>query len=177
MPSHRPADLLAHILDQSGLRSYYAGKHEFRRLGHLEELIDLFRSLENNHESHVTVRKKEGDQKSPCTLRDLLEFTALARNVDHLSEQDQRLPVITIHQAKGLEFEAVYIAGLTDNELPNYYAIKENRLEEERRLFYVALTRARSSARISWHRQNQRGYNSDPSRFLQSLPHACVQHV
>ena len=110
-----------------------------------------------------------------AATRQLLEFASLARNVDHLSEEDNRMPVMTIHQAKGLEFDYVYIAGATDNELPSYYARKEGRIEEERRLFYVALTRAREAACISWHCRNDRGYATEPSRFLADLPAHCTQ--
>jgi len=72
-----------------------------------------------------------------------LQYAALARNVDHLQDGDDRVPIITIHQAKGLEFDTVFIAGLFEGELPRRRSVDEGRLEEERRLFYVALTRAR----------------------------------
>ena len=162
MVSSRPGDLLAQVLEESGLRALYAAKGETRRLRYLDELLTLFHA------------RDQTDLPPAAALRRLLEFTSLARNVDHLSEQDNRLPVITIHQAKGLEFDTIYIAGATDSELPSYFAAKENRVEEERRLFYVALTRARSHARICWHNVNQRGYATQPSRFIQSLPTSCT---
>lgn len=82
----------------------------------------------------------------------LLTFSAL-----HYSEIEQsdlfkgRIPIITIHQAKGLEFDEVYVAGCNERMFPSYRSIKENHLTEEMRLFYVAMTRAKKKLYLSYH--------------------------
>ena len=82
----------------------------------------------------------------------LLTFSAL-----HYSEIEQsdlfkgRIPIITIHQAKGLEFDEVYVAGCNERTFPSYRSMKENHLTEEMRLFYVAMTRAKKKLRLSYH--------------------------
>lgn len=102
----------------------------------------------------------------------LVEKSALARNIDHLGSDDSRIPIITVHQAKGLEFDTVFIAGVSEGEFPSYFAVKDNdrmKIEEERRLFYVAITRAKKRLFISSYEENDRGYSTKPSRFLSGL--------
>ncbi len=154
----RPAELCERIVAESGLTDYYAD--DPRRTGHLEELIEF-------------VRSKDREELAPrVALEDVVQQVALARNVDHLPENDPRIPVITIHQAKGLEFDVVFVAGVADGEIPSYYAVKENRVEEERRLFYVAITRAKRNLFVSWFDRNDRGYPAGPSEFLGELVRA-----
>ena len=101
------------------------------RLGHLAELRGIF--------------ERQDDSAPTLALRDAVGFAALARNVDYLSDHDNRVPVITIHQAKGLEFDVVFVAGAVDDEFPSWFSKRDGgeRLAEEQRLFYVAVTRAR----------------------------------
>lgn len=117
--ARRPADQLRRILVESGLDSYYGREPE--RLANLSQLLRLF--------------AERDDQNLPpqAALRALVEFAALSRNVDHLSENDNQVLIITVHQAKGLEFDTVFIAGAVDGEIPHYYSVRDGRLEEERR--------------------------------------------
>lgn len=95
----------------------------------------------------------------------LLTFSAL-----HYSEMEQsdlfkgRIPIMTIHQAKGLEFEEVYVAGCNERVFPSYRSIKENYLTEEMRLFYVAMTRAKQTLYFSYH------LGAKKSIFLDKIP-------
>lgn len=156
----RPPDLLASILTDSGLGTFYAS--DPKRRGHLAELIDLF------------------DQRDPIklhpetALRVLLEYAALAKNVDLLSEKDNMVVVITIHQAKGLEFDTVFIAGARENEIPSYYSVQNGDIEEERRVFYVAMTRAKERLLISSHELNERGYYDPESRFVGEIDPSLI---
>ena len=79
------------------------------------------------------------------------------------------MPVLTIHQAKGLEFDIVFVAGCTDGDLPRRRALLEGRHEEERRLFYVALTRARKQLVLSRAAYSDSGQPKPPSPFLAAL--------
>ena len=78
--------------------------------------------------------------------------------------------MLTVHQAKGLEFDALFIAGATDNEFPSWRSQREGRLEEEHRLFYVAMTRARQRLFVSHHRSDGRGRKQKSSRYLDFIP-------
>ncbi|MDR1536291.1 MAG: UvrD-helicase domain-containing protein [Planctomycetota bacterium] len=86
--------------------------------------------------------------------------------------------IITVHSAKGLEFSEVFLAGLEEDVFPNRKAVLEGAVEEERRLFYVALTRAREGLSLSWNRaRTSRGKECKcfPSRFLSEIPPEFVQ--
>ena len=104
------------------------------------------------------------------SLASFLDFLALYRNQDSAEGQDA-VQLMTIHAAKGLEFDQVYIAGLEENVLPGYYALRSpdpEAVEEERRLLYVAMTRAGKSLTLT--RVTSRGgFVQEPSRFLSSL--------
>jgi len=151
----RPLELLDRVLEESGLLAYY--QKEPNRAANLGELRRVF-------------RERDDLKLDPETsLRVLLEFTALARNLDTYSEADNRLPILTVHQAKGLEFDNVFIAGAVDGDFPSWFSTRDGRVEEERRLFYVAMTRARQRLFVSYHRQwNDR--QKQPSPFLAAIP-------
>ena len=66
------------------------------------------------------------------------------------------IPVITVHQAKGLEFDTVYVVGCNEGVFPSYRSVKENNLSEELRLFYVAMTRAKRKLYLSYHLEKKK---------------------
>ncbi|MBD2028236.1 3'-5' exonuclease [Leptolyngbya sp. FACHB-711] len=151
----RPAKLLKHILQSSGLARHYASDQS--RIQNLAQLMKIF-------------QEKDDSSLHPDTaLRGLLEFTALAKNLDHISEQNNQVVVITAHQAKGLEFDHVFIAGMTEGEFPSYHSVQDGNIEEEKRLFYVALTRAKKRLYLSGCSKNRWGNPKLPSQFLQYL--------
>lgn len=151
----RPPELLDRVLEESGLLGHY--RNDPRRAANLRELQRIF-------------RVRDDPLLDPETaLRILLEFSALARNIDAHSEADNRLPILTVHQAKGLEFDNVFIAGAVDGDFPSWRSRQEGRLEEERRVFYVAVTRARQRLYLSYHRQSQ-DWDKSPTPFLQTIP-------
>ncbi len=156
----RPPKLLDKILRDSGLYEYYA--EEPQRAANLVQLSDTFSD------------RDDPDTDSLTSLRNLLEFAALAKNIDRLAELENRLPIVTIHQSKGLEFDAAFIAGMVEEEFPSYQSLKAGNLEEEKRLFYVALTRAKQFAFLSGYRKNDKGYSKTPSRFLANIPQQCL---
>jgi DNA helicase-2/ATP-dependent DNA helicase PcrA len=156
----RPLHLMDRVLEESGLLMYY--QKEPNRVANLGELRRIFREHDDLKLDPET------------SLRVLLEFTALARNPDTYSEADNRLPILTVHQAKGLEFDNVFIAGAVDGDFPSWLSTREGRGEEERRLFYVAMTRARQRLFVSYHRQrNDR--QKQPSPFLAAIPRKLIK--
>jgi DNA helicase-2/ATP-dependent DNA helicase PcrA len=100
---------------------------------------------------------------------ELTNRAALARNLDFLATDDASIPILTVHQSKGLEFDTVIIAGLAEDEFPSYYAKRDLKLEEEKRLFYVALTRAKRHLILSSYQINDWGHEKPPSSFLTGL--------
>ena len=151
----RPAEFLPFILSDSGLEEYYSSQP--RRLANLEMLKQFF------------IEKEQAELSPESALRDLIKLTALSRNIDFLSETDNRIPIITVHQAKGLEFDTVFIAGATEGEFPSYFALRDDKLDEEMRVFYVAMTRAKQRLFISSFAQNRNGYSKNQCRFIEYL--------
>ena len=108
-------------------------------------------------------------------LQQLLETAALSANqLDRILAARPRVPIITVHQAKGAEFDTVFLAGLQDDQFPSYLSQKENHLEEEKRTFYVALTRAKRQLICSFCLSLD-GRTKKPSRFLSDLPSETVE--
>ncbi len=107
-----------------------------------------------------------------ASLSDFLEYVSLFTDTDELDQKSGKVSLLTVHSAKGLEFDYVAIVGLTDGQFPNHRSVQEDSLEEERRLFYVAVTRARKMLSLSMPRTRmQYGewlYN-EPSRFIQEI--------
>jgi DNA helicase-2/ATP-dependent DNA helicase PcrA len=91
----------------------------------------------------------------------------LAREQD-LLDQSEGVRVITIHQSKGLEFDHVFVPGMVDGRFPMWRAIEDDDTEEDRRVFYVAVTRAKQTLTLSHYSRDQRG-QCRPSRFLEGL--------
>jgi superfamily I DNA/RNA helicase len=102
------------------------------------------------------------------TVEDFAEAAALGV-LDAEPEGPDSVQVMTLHRAKGLEFDHVFMAGLEEGVFPSRRAETEGSLPEERRLFYVGLTRARHTLRLSWVRR-RRQWASEPSRFITEIP-------
>ncbi len=115
------------------------------------------------------------------TIADFLDHAALVADSDQL-DSEARISLLTIHNSKGLEFPLVYIAGMEEGLFPHQRSlVDENAMEEERRLCYVAMTRAETKLTISWARFRRRfgGGPSEPtlpSRFLKEIPAKLVEH-
>jgi len=122
----------------------------------------------------------EKEAENP-TLQDFLSTTLLDQRQFHSKEVfEDRVNVMTFHSAKGLEFEATFLVALEDHIIPHEKSLTENRLEEERRLMYVAITRAKKHLTLSMSRQRKRygkDENSTPSRFLFEIPKELLKVV
>ena len=132
--------------------------------------------IENINELLSKVVTYEEDEEQP-TLSGFLEEVALVADIDNLEEENDYVVLMTLHSAKGLEFPKVYLAGMEDGLFPSYMSItsdnSKEELEEERRLAYVGITRAKKELMITSARQRMiRGetqYNK-VSRFVKEIP-------
>jgi DNA helicase-2/ATP-dependent DNA helicase PcrA len=110
-----------------------------------------------------------------------LESVALVADTDSYDPDAARVTLMTLHSAKGLEFDAVFLTGLEEGLLPHQLSLNErDGLEEERRLLFVGLTRSRRDLLLScarWRGRWGQGSPAVPSRFLEELPPTCVQRV
>lgn len=137
-------------------------------------------AVENVRE--LVTAARQFDQDNPDgTLTDWLQQISLVSDTDALDEQGGAVTLMTLHTAKGLEFPLVYIAGLEENLLPHRRALREGEddIEEERRLFFVGMTRAMDSLTITHAKYRMtRGITerSTASRFLSELPAEGVEH-
>lgn len=154
--TQRPAQLLADILETSGLKKHY--EKDLDRSQNLQRLVSMFQDWDDTA------------LHSDTALRHVLERAALAKNLDQLSEQDNQIVVITAHQSKGLEFDNVFIAGVSDEEFPFFLSVQDGNIEEEKRLFYVAITRAKERLFVSCSTEMTQYGKKYPSRFFQHLP-------
>ena len=111
-------------------------------------------------------------------LRDFLDTLTLASDIDSYDDKDDRVALMTLHSAKGLEFPVAFIIGLEENFIPHFNSAKDGEIEEERRLFYVGITRAKEKVHIS-SAARRRVFGKEerpaPSRFLSEIPKELVE--
>jgi DNA helicase II / ATP-dependent DNA helicase PcrA len=157
-----PAELIGAVLDESGYRAELEAENTVEaesRLENLEELINA-------------AREYERVEPEP-TLAGFLQEQALYSEQDVLSGEGGRVALMTLHNAKGLEFDHVFVVGMEEGTFPHARSLDEQNLEEERRLAYVGITRAKRSLILSYAklRSNwgEREYQI-PSRFLAEIP-------
>ena len=138
------------------------------RIENIQELMNAIDDYELNHD--------------PTSLSDYLENVALSSDLDQLDPSEvDLLPLMTLHSAKGLEFEYVFLVGLEEGLLPHIRSLTDQQeLEEERRLCYVGLTRAIKQLHLVYTQQRRTYGNSEyrtPSRFLAEIPDRFLRKV
>lgn len=150
------------VINLSGYKNYLSDGsiQNEERLENLKELLSVA-------EEHENIKGK-------LSLSDFLEEVALISDIDNYQEKAEGVTLMTLHTSKGLEFKTVFICGLEENIFPHSRSLFEPaELEEERRLFYVGLTRARESLYLVYaaHRLYFGGIqNNPPSRFISEIP-------
>ena len=163
--TEKPSQLLAYIMNQMGVVAYYK---EHREEARIENIRDLYRIL-------TELEQRETDLTGRGCLQRILEEAALtAGEPDRRIKNSGAIPIITVHQAKGSEFDHVFLAGMRDGEFPSRLAVMEGNLPEEQRLFYVAITRARKTLCMTYAKEDSRHRQGRPSPFLQYLPAQSV---
>jgi DNA helicase II / ATP-dependent DNA helicase PcrA len=156
------------IIDRSGLREHYKkerGEQAEARLENLDELISAARSFEHPEEEGV----------SPVSA--LLTHAALEAGERQAGAGEDCVQLMTLHSAKGLEFPVVFLVGMEQGLFPHMRAVEDGSMEEERRLCYVGMTRARERLFLS-HAEIRRIHGveqiASPSQFLREVPAECV---
>jgi DNA helicase-2/ATP-dependent DNA helicase PcrA len=169
LESRTVVDTLSDILERTGYRKMLEdeGTEDARtRLANLDELLNAAADASERGES----------------VRDFLDHAALVSDADAVDERAQ-VSLLTMHNAKGLEFPVVFIAGLEEGLFPHSRSLdSESGMEEERRLCYVGMTRAEKKLYLSWARYRRRFGSGQPevsiaSRFLTEVPRNLVDAV
>ncbi len=175
--AHLPLpELVEHVLDLSGLRTHYQHEKEGQeRLANLDELVNAAAGFVAEEGTADAEGELAGD------LAAFLAHAALEAGEHQAGEGDDALQLMTVHSAKGLEFDVVFLCGLEEGLFPHENSLNEARgLEEERRLMYVAVTRARQRLYLC-HAQTRMlhghtRYNL-PSRFIDEVPAGLLKHL
>ena len=137
-------------------------------------------AVENVHELTTNIIQYEKEAGADASIQGFLEYTALLTDIDSYAEQEDAVVMMTVHSAKGLEFENVFLPGMEDNIFPGFQAVMaDGDMQEERRLAYVAITRAKKnlwlihsdSRMLFGHSTRNR-----PSRFLSELPEEIIEN-
>ena len=164
-------EITEHAIQMSGLIDYYEkekGERGQARVENLEELVSAAKQF-----------VAEGDELSP--LQQLLDSAALDAGDAQADEHEDSIQMMTLHSAKGLEFPLVFLAGMEENLFPHRMSLEEpGRLEEERRLCYVGITRAMQKL-VMTYAESRRLHGSEnyntPSRFIREIPAELLQEV
>jgi DNA helicase-2/ATP-dependent DNA helicase PcrA len=165
-----PASLAEKVLEESGYRDALAAEQTMEAEGRMENLLELVAQM----------REYEREAEDP-TLHGFLERIALASDVDGYDPDKGAVSLMTVHTAKGLEFPVVFITGLEERIFPHARSVDDDAaVEEERRLCYVAVTRARAKlhlSRVRRRRLSGQELPGVPSRFLRDLPPESVDQI
>jgi DNA helicase-2/ATP-dependent DNA helicase PcrA len=160
-------EVLERVLERSGYLEALEAERTVEAQGRVENLLEL-----------VGVAREYQERAEEPTLSEFLQQLSLYSDQDDLSAERSLVTLMTLHNAKGLEFRAVFLIGMEEGVFPHSRSIEEQGLEEERRLAYVGLTRAKerltlthAASRSLW---GSRGYNL-PSRFLDELPQEEIE--
>jgi DNA helicase-2/ATP-dependent DNA helicase PcrA len=172
MPLHEQFD---HMLQRSGLRDYYAQESKGQlesRVENLDELVSVASRFE---------RRADEEAEGMTELVAFLAYAALEAGEGQAEAGEDGVQLMTLHSAKGLEFPLVFLVGLEEGVFPGQRSAEDpGRLEEERRLAYVGLTRARRKLVLAW-AESRRIHGSEmlgaPSRFLREIPAKLLHEV
>ena len=154
-------NLIAQIVEEFNLVNIYKANATQDGAVRLENIRNLFRLAKAELNSH---RGTNG-------IKELLQYASLSNtDLDDLTSSHPKIPIITIHQAKGLEFDYEFLAGMNDDIFPSYFSTRNGSItEEEKRLFYVAITRAKKALFLS--------SSGRPSRLLNYIPEQFITKI
>ncbi len=152
--TRRPYELMGDIVNEFGIKAYYEERNEPKRVQYLKQM-------------YIYLKDWDEPKLSPKdTTQQMLKLAALSNSeLDSMLKRNPKVPIITVHQAKGMEFDYVFLAGLMDNVFPSYMSLRDEDCTEDSRLFYVAITRAKKRLFLSWCQNYRRKYYH-MSRFV-----------
>ncbi|MGE5494234.1 MAG: ATP-dependent helicase [Burkholderiales bacterium] len=163
--------LVESVIEQSGLKAEYESDTSPEGRMRMLNIEEFLRSVADFEKS-----------MPGATLEAFLERNALLSDIDMMSDTDEAVMLMTLHSAKGLEFPIVFIAGLQEGLLPHQISIQEGDIEEERRLCYVGMTRAKKRLYLTWSEtrlmRTSGGFEYVPgvrSRFLSEIPKSYIE--
>lgn len=164
-------ELIAALSEEIGVLKYYKNSDDPEEVERYQNIRELFNSVD----AYIQ-RNPDGG------LKGFVEEVSLLTDIDSWNKQENRVTLMTLHSAKGLEFPVVFITGLEDGLLPLYRALDSRKeLEEERRLFYVGLTRAMDRVYLLYATQRRRmGADYDLgllSRFVREIPDDFIEEI
>jgi DNA helicase-2/ATP-dependent DNA helicase PcrA len=153
-------DCAVHIIRASGMHQDLTSDKTIEGLGRLQNVEELFNGVRD------FVAEQYNETQALVRLSAYLENVALLTDLDKQEDSDNKVSLMTVHSSKGLEFTSVFIVGMEEQLFPSQMSsMSEQDIEEERRLFYVALTRAQKMATLSWAKQRSM-YGSFESRTI-----------
>jgi DNA helicase-2/ATP-dependent DNA helicase PcrA len=177
IPDKNAYEAATEIAKQSGLMGELYADKSTEGLSKYENLQSLLNSIKEFVENDEVIENVE--MQTDKTLGSFLQSVTLLTDKDTQKEDQPSVKLMTIHASKGLEFKAVFLVGLEENLFPSQrsmYTVED--LEEERRLFYVAVTRAESDLLVSFAASRYKFGQinpCEPSRFLKELPAEIIE--
>ncbi len=173
-------DLAKHIVNTSGIFKDLNDDKTPEGISRLENIEEMLNAIKDFIEIEVNIETGE-THNSIRTLDEYMQEIALYSNDDKEDDDTRKVSLMTIHAAKGLEFPYVYIVGVEENLFPSIQTVNSRtELEEERRLFYVALTRSQKKAFITYAENRYRWGNlnfCEPSRFIDEIDPEYVEYI
>ena len=164
-------DITKEVLKQSGLYNLYKNDESLEGINRIQNIEELLNGIKDF---------VENNEKSQASVSSFLQDVALATDQDNDTNDNNKVSLMTVHLAKGLEFPYVYIVGLEENLFPSAMNLNSRtELEEERRLFYVALTRAEKKIYLSYVLSRYRWgkpVDSEKSRFIDEIKEEYLQN-
>ena len=165
------SELARSLVEEIGILSHFKESKEPDAKDRFDNVAELLTSIE------------EFSARNPkAELSTFLEDVSLQTDIDNWNDSDNRVTLMTVHSSKGLEFPVVFIAGMDEGLFPLFNSLDDkNELEEERRLFYVALTRAEEKVYLLYatnrRRMGAETVNGLPSRFLNEIPEESLERI
>ena len=165
------SELARSLVEEVGILSHFKESKEPDAKDRFDNVAELLTSIEE-----FSIRNPQAG------LSTFLEDVSLQTDIDHWNDSDNRVTLMTIHSSKGLEFPVVFIAGMDEGLFPLFRSLDDkSELEEERRLFYVALTRAEQKVYLLYatnrRRMGAETVNGLPSRFINEIPEESLDRI
>ncbi|MBQ9660944.1 MAG: UvrD-helicase domain-containing protein [Bacteroidales bacterium] len=185
VPTTDAHTLALKIAEESGLYAFYkldTSVEGMSRLANLDELLNSVAQFIEEREEEAEDYVAEGGEMETVRLDDFLENVSLLSNVDVSDDEDtnNKVALMTVHSSKGLEFPYVFVAGMEENLFPSVSMLSaRSEVEEERRLFYVAMTRAKKAVALSFagtRMRHGKHESNAPSRFLKEIDPRYIEN-